>query len=461
MTSSSSPPTTTTESIHPIVFVPALMASELERQTKGKNGKDPPEKVYITPSIGLGLSTPSIALPITWTDATSNDDDDDQSCSLKQDKDDIVPVEVLNKIELKCCCSSIPIIDQYSTFTKYFEDEYGEDVFYTFPYDWRRDLNESTDLLLEFLQEVKQKHNGKAAQVISHSMGCLIALAAYHANHELFHSALFCGAMFGGGFGFYPTNTEGWPIGLNKAYIGPKVAHTFPSLYAGASPMNVWKDPILRSSDGRQLWQFVDSKDTEKTIDIDMWNINDWKKYKIGPWCLEEEVSKEMETHVENCLTAGFYFQRKMRNLDTNLNSLAYEERDIENNKSITATNDPLPPVATLVGDQFLHPSYFLWDTEKSKMIEWTPALIKKYNPKHMDITDGTVSHVSASQPPGLPKGKKVFEYKAKNNGPGKGVHRDLMDEVQLIHTILKDMCQVVNNAGVSTSADIVRHARV
>jgi hypothetical protein len=97
--------------------------------------------------------------------------------------------------------------------------------------------------------------------------------------------------------------------------------------------------------------------------------------------------------------------------------------------------------VAVLVGDQYLNPDYFLWNTKERHWIEWTNKTIKEYNPKSFARTDGTVSYISASQPP-LPKDVIVKEYKARNNGPGKGSHRELMNEVDMIDVILKDLQQ-------------------
>ena len=78
---------------------------------------------------------------------------------------------------------------------------------------------ETTDQLIQFLHTIQCKYNydqsdckdtcssdpdpgpGQAVQVISHSMGCLIALAACNTSPSLFHSNLFVDGMFAGGVG--------------------------------------------------------------------------------------------------------------------------------------------------------------------------------------------------------------------------------------------------------------------
>ena len=394
----------------PVVFVPALMGSTLVDSSD--------RDVYVTASTGLGLDTPNLKLPIKWKYQNGK--------RPTQEKDNIRPRSPLKSVKLELCgCASITILHQYSTFCNHFEKY---DNFHTFEYDWRRDLNETTDLLLDFLEKIKVRY-GVAPQVISHSMGCLIALAAYNSNPSLFHSTLFCGGNFAGGFGFYPTNSSGMIVGLNKKYLGPDVVHTFPSMYGTASPMGVGKDPILRNSEGRQLWQFVNLRDMQKNVDIDMWNFEDWKKFRLGPW-ISGETSPAMEEHVKNCLRLGHEFQLKMRNLE--FKDGGYVEKGA---KHIGSS----PPVAVLVGDQFLNPDCFLWDTQESRIVEWTPTLIKKLKPRHFAKTDGTVSYISASKPP-MPQGVEVKQYIARNNGPGLGAHRDLMSDVEMIERILNDL---------------------
>mmetsp|Transcript_3723 Transcript_3723/g.4885 ORF Transcript_3723/g.4885 Transcript_3723/m.4885 type:complete len:481 (+) Transcript_3723:313-1755(+) len=413
-----------------IVFVPALMGTELMRQNACNDEKAIKENdlVYVTPSIGLKIDTPDLSLPLQWQFS------DDKDKLPVQVKGDIQAGMVLEKIQFNCCCS-VTILDQYSTFCEHYRSKSNSfNHFYTFPYDWRRDLNETTGNLLIFLADIKAKHNGNSPQVVSHSMGCLVTLAALHTDPSLFHSAIFAGGNFAGGSGFYPTNTDGMVVGLNREYLSGRVCHTFPSMYQAASPMGVGNDPILRHEDGRQLFQFVDSNSLERDrengeqgsiVNIDMYSLEDWKRHKLGPWSLQEFVSSEMEEHVKICLNLGKIFQNKMRNH--------------YGNEQKTSDSKQYPPIATLVGDKFDKPDFFLWDTKNNRWIEWDSKSLQKYKPKKFVPTDGTVSTISASQPP-LPIDVDVKLYKARNNGPGIGTHRDLLNDVEMIDIILRNL---------------------
>ena len=165
---------------------------------------------------------------------------------------------------------------------------------------------------------------------------------------------------------------------------------------------------------------------------------------------------------MRNCLHLGFEFQLKLRHLrvDKLTKALVSKDDDDDENgasrstlettetvlpasssKSNNEKNDKYPPVAVLVGDKFDNPEYFLWDKDKCQMLEWTPRRVRKYQPKFAK-TDGTVSYISASQP-SVPEGVTIREYKARNNGLGVGIHREMMNDVVLIESILKDLRSV------------------
>lgn len=102
-------------------------------------------------------------------------------------------------------------------------------------------------------------------QLVSHSMGGLVTLAAVNKRHDLFHSCLFggspfqpCAPMFLG----YIAN--GRPAGLNKKLLTGRVHFTWSSAY-GVFPIT-----------GKGI---VDSEGTELTFDffdVDTWVREQW-----------------------------------------------------------------------------------------------------------------------------------------------------------------------------------------
>merc|ERR1740139_94096 len=192
-------------------------------------------------------------------------------------------------------------------------------------------------------------------------------------------------------------------------------------MYAGASPLV--NDPALKRSDGKDLFRFVEMEKwvatgEEVPVPIDHYCVHDWIRHRLGPWRVgaKQPVSPEMREHVEHCLRRGKQFQHLMRSDDR------------------PATD--YPPAATLVGDGFVTPDFLLWSTASSAWVPWTKKLAARVSPDALQQTDGTVSCISASHPPGV----RATKYHARHNGPKGGRHRELMGEVELIAQILQDL---------------------
>lgn len=434
-----SPQNDENEIFPPLVFVPALFGTELFRRGFPDDVEQHEKKVFVTVRTALGLQTPDISLPLQQqghhADLRNNNDNRNTAAnveyrngirSVEDSEDDrIFPRGLMKGLRLKLCCFSYDAASHYGVFSQHFEANHPN--FYVFDYDWRQDLNDTTEKLITFLCEIKNQHHGQAPQVISHSMGCLVALAALHSDPSLFHSSVFVGGNFAGGSGYFPVIRRATYTGLNRKYLDRPVYHTFPSIYATASPRG---DPILMKEDGSQMFEFVDMarlRDTGEmvVVPIDLYDLEHWKKYKLGPWSLKEEVSEEMEEHVAICLQMGIRFQKRARN-----------EYECNNNTSQCETK-PYPPVAVLVGDQHLDPDHFLWNVEENHWEPWTPKLLKKFKPANMEKTDSSVAYLSTTQPQGLPDGVEVKIYTGQKHGDD---HRRLMLEVDLIEGILEDL---------------------
>jgi pimeloyl-ACP methyl ester carboxylesterase len=224
----------------PLVFIHGIKGSKLV----GKDRKT----VWVTLQEALSLSTPNIALPMSFQDGI-------------QTRDDISAVGPLTKL---VAIPKLLEVDVYASWLTRAR-KLGR-PFRVFTYDWRRDNNETTDLFFKFLLEVQQKNNGAKIQVVAHSMGGLITLALLKEHPEIFHSVVFAGVPFGGGIGFLPDLHAGTATGINKKILAPNVLATFPSVYS------------LFPLENRQLL----SKDQKIIPGFDFYNADDWKKQRLG-----------------------------------------------------------------------------------------------------------------------------------------------------------------------------------
>jgi len=120
-----------------------------------------------------------------------------------------------------------------------------------FAYDWRRDNRESAARFVEFLEELSAAHGGRSLQVVAHSMGGLISLAALHARPALFRGLLFAGVPFGTGVGFLPDMHQGVRTGLNSSLLSVAAHFSFVSPYC-FFPTDPSRSE-LQSADGRAI----------------------------------------------------------------------------------------------------------------------------------------------------------------------------------------------------------------
>jgi pimeloyl-ACP methyl ester carboxylesterase len=103
--------------------------------------------------------------------------------------------------------------------------------FYEFAYDWRRDNLESADALVRFLAEVSARHGSLPVQVVAHSMGGTLTLAAMHRRPELVACALLAGVPTGPSVAFLEDLHVGAQAGLSHEVYAPALTFTYPSSY--------------------------------------------------------------------------------------------------------------------------------------------------------------------------------------------------------------------------------------
>lgn len=228
----------------PIVFIHGIKGATL----KAGSGA----LVWLTALQALGLSSPSLSLPLHWQ-------------GTAQSRDGIKAVEPLTGVTI------IPGLLG--------EDVYGPWLkaaramgrpFYPFAYDWRRDNLETTALFEDFLAEVSAKHGGARPAVVAHSMGGLITLAVARRGIRAVGPVVYAGVPFTGGVGFLPDLHAGTSTGLNGRILKPSVLFTFPSVYT------------LFPLKGQGLHGSGLAEADGAPIAMDFFSAADWKEKKLG-----------------------------------------------------------------------------------------------------------------------------------------------------------------------------------
>lgn len=157
----------------------------LSANAQQTTGRDP---VIIIPGVqGSELINPKTGKS-AWF-AVRRDKDDDirlpmTSANLARNRDGLVAKDIIREVKLP---GVLPDIEVYKGLTDsllargYTEADWNKpqanDVFYVFPYDWRRDNVESARFLIEKIEAVKRavKRPDLKFDIIAHSMGGLIA----------------------------------------------------------------------------------------------------------------------------------------------------------------------------------------------------------------------------------------------------------------------------------------------
>lgn len=264
----------------PVVFIHGHMGGVLV-DSLGK-------KVWLSPRMGLGLETPNLSLPIEWDNNI-------------QKKDELKAVEPIKEVSIlfgligkKIYGPWLEAVNQFSNIE-----------FYNFSYDWRRDNNETADLFAEFLKKIKQKHGGKKVQVVSHSMGGIITLTIWNENPDLIDKVVFAGVPFRGGLGYLDNLYLGTPVGLNNKILSPEVIFTHPTFCAFF--------PAGQDFENQDL--LVD--ENGKPIEVDYYNIEDWKRLGFGPYARQNQKKfnnlKKQQIHLQHVLQQAKKFRFRMK----------------------------------------------------------------------------------------------------------------------------------------------------
>jgi pimeloyl-ACP methyl ester carboxylesterase len=274
-----------------------LFLSLVGAATAQTTGKRP---VIIIP----GISGSQIVNPATgktvWFSVKRDKDDDLRlpmtSPILSDNRDTLVVKDIIREVELPV----LPDVEVYKTLIDalklrgYTEADWNTpkttDVFYVFPYDWRRDNVESAQLLIKRMSEVKQaaKDPQLKFDIIAHSMGGLIArYAAMYGGADLARSGAppkptWAGAahinklmMFGtpneGSFGSFEAILNGYTIITNRNL----------PFVDDFRPEDVLSNPsVFQLIPHQSSARFLD--ENLRPLKVDIYNPDTWIKYRWG-----------------------------------------------------------------------------------------------------------------------------------------------------------------------------------
>lgn len=256
----------------PMIFIHGIKGGMLQ------NSKQ--EVQWLTGLQGIGMGTPNLKLPIHWNPQT-----------MQQDRDQIQPSTPLNTVTL------IPGIIQVGIYRGILRE--GPKVypnFHPFGYDWRRNNLENLE---HFLTKTRQLHatHKQAVNIVAHSMGGLITMAALQQAPELFDKVFFVGVPFDGGVGFLEDLHAGTSTGLNASILAPEVLATMPSTYS-LFPLKAREE----LSDGQH------------PIPLDFYNPSDWQRLKLGPFAHEFSSTPEFKQHIQHSMKVAKIFRKQISN---------------------------------------------------------------------------------------------------------------------------------------------------
>ncbi|CAN5339870.1 hypothetical protein BH20ACI2_BH20ACI2_22170 [soil metagenome] len=269
-----------------------LLIGNADAQTTGKN------PVIIIPGVsGSTLVNPKTGKTV-WFSVKRDKDDDLRlpmaSPVLSRNRDSLLATDIIREVKLPV----LPDIEVYQTLISalkergYTEAQWDKpqaaDVFYVFPYDWRRDNVETAHLLMRRMTSVK-KALGKPAlkfDIIAHSMGGVLArYAAMYGMSPLptgravpnwsgaahINKLMMFGTPNEGSFSSMDALLRGYPIVANRRLpliddLTPEDVMTVPSVY----------QLIPHQSSARFLDQEL------KPIKLDIYKVDTWIKYGWG-----------------------------------------------------------------------------------------------------------------------------------------------------------------------------------
>lgn len=274
---------------------PATPAAPLSVQT---TGKDP---VIIIPGVQGSELVNAKTGKSAWF-AVRRDKEDDirlpmTSAILARNTDNLVAKDIIREVKLP---GVLPDIEVYKglidslTARGYMEADWSKpqatDVFYVFPYDWRRDNVETARLLIQKIEAVKRavKRPDLKFDIIAHSMGGLIArYAAMYGAADLAPEGrkaipTWAGAKHVNKLLMFGTPNEGSVDAFSAMINGANIVSTRNLPFID----DFRPEDVLTSPASFQLMQHQTSArfldENLKPLRVDLYNVKTWDAYGWG-----------------------------------------------------------------------------------------------------------------------------------------------------------------------------------
>jgi len=274
----------------------AFCSANVTAQT---TGKDP---VIIIPGIqGSQLVNPQTGKTV-WFNVRRDKDDDLRlpmtSNNLARNRDKLVPKDIIREVKLPGVLPDVEVYQGLIDSLKargYAEANWNKpqatDVFYVFPYDWRRDNVETAQLLINKIEAVKRvvKRPDLKFDIIAHSMGGLIArYAAMYGAADLAPEGRkpvpsWAGARHINKILMFGTPNEGSFDAFNGAINGSTVVsdRNLPFI-DDFRPEDVISSPALFQLMPHQTaTRFLD--ENLQPLKVDLYDPKTWQTYGWGP----------------------------------------------------------------------------------------------------------------------------------------------------------------------------------
>jgi pimeloyl-ACP methyl ester carboxylesterase len=372
--------------------ISARRTPNLERifaEARAKTGKRP---VIVIPGILGTQLINSKTGEIVWPSAFRSSDDGSTlpvTPDLASNRDDVVPGKIVETLKLARVLPEVYVYrDLLSALREYGgyraadwtnPGEHGDrDVFYVFPYDWRRDNVENARLLIKHIHELKEKLGRPDLRfnILAHSMGGLIArYAAMYGDVDLpagdvslkptwagapdINKIIMLGVPNEGSADAFTTVIDGYSIteGLRRR---------IPLLNKLTAEEAITAPSIFQLMPHRPVAKFLD--ENLKPLSIDLYDPAVWKLYGWSP-INDADYRRRFEARAQSA--HAIPGRRSLVDLDAYLAAVLNRARRFQ--EALDAVSDKVPPVTLLAigGDceETLNAPIIVRDTKRDRWL--------------------------------------------------------------------------------------------